>query len=342
MTERQLVYDTLEFRNPPRAPRQLWTLKWADLHYPEQLKEIRQAFPSDIAGPNAGAKKDSPLTCGDPNEIGEFTDAWGCVFVNRQRGVIGEVKSPQITGENWEDAKNVRFPVEWLDIDAAAVNESCKKDTRFLTGGCCPRPFEQLQFLRGSEQLYMDLALRPSGMMEFIARLHRFYCDWMEAWAKTDVDALNFMDDWGAQRSLLINPSAWREIFKPMYKDYIDIAHHAGKKIFMHSDGYTMDIIPDLIELGLDALNTQIFCMGIPNVAKFAGKITFWGEIDRQHLLSFGTVEQIEAAVADVKKYLWKNGGCIAQCEFGAGAKPENVRRVFEAWDKTIKTETCI
>lgn len=57
-----------------------------------------------------------------------------------------------------------------------------------------------------------------------------------------------------------------------MYKDYIDIAKKNGKKIFMHSDGYIIDIIPDLIELGLDALNCQIFCMGAENPAKFKEK----------------------------------------------------------------------
>jgi len=58
----------------------------------------------------------------------------------------------------------------------------------------------------------------------------------------------------------------------------------AGKKIFMHSDGHTLDIYPDMVELELDAFNSQIFCMGVQELAPFAGKITFWGEIDRQHV----------------------------------------------------------
>ena len=70
----------------------------------------------------------------------------------------------------------------------------------------------------------------------------------MRKWAQTDVDCLQMMDDWGSQKSLLISPKLWRQYFGPMYKDYIDIAHNAGKKISMHSDGYTLDILPDLIE----------------------------------------------------------------------------------------------
>jgi len=171
-------------------------------------------------------------------------------------------------------------------------------------------------------------------MLEFMSKMHSFYCDLVEKWAKTDVDAIMMMDDWGSQRSLLINPISWDAYFKPMYKDYIDIAKRYGKKTFMHSDGYTLDIYPRLIELGLDAFNSQIFCMGLDNLTQYKGKITFWGEIDRQELLSYATPEQVEHAVQEVYEKLWDNGGCIAQCEFGAGGKPENVYTVYETWAK--------
>ena len=71
----------------------------------------------------------------------------------------------------------------------------------------------------------------------------------------------------------------------PLYRDYIEIAHGRARKIFMHSDGHTLAIYPDLLELGLDAINSQPFCMGVEHLAPYAGRITFWGEIDRQHLL---------------------------------------------------------
>ena len=120
----------------------------------------------------------------------------------------------------------------------------------------------------------------------------------------------------------------------PMYRDYINIAHKYGKKIFMHSDGNTISIIPKLIDLGLDALNTQIFCIGVDKLEQFKGHITFWGEIDRQHLLPNGTRDDIDRAVDSVYNTLWKDGGCIAQCEFGAGANPDNVYRVYERWNQ--------
>ena len=102
--------------------------------------------------------------------------------------------------------------------------------------------------------------------------------------------------------------------------------------MFMHSDGNTLRIIPKLIDLGLDAINSQIFCMGVENLAQFKGKITFWGEIDRQHLIPNGTPQQIDEAVQKVYDTLWQDGGCIAQCEFGAGANPDNIYRIYEKW----------
>jgi hypothetical protein len=76
--------------------------------------------------------------------------------------------------------------------------------------------------------------------------------------------------------------------------------------------------------------------MGVENLTEYAGKITFWGEIDRQHLLPSGSRQDIAGAVVSVKDALWRNGGCIAQCEFGAGARPENVRQVYQTWERVV------
>ena len=261
-------------------------------------------------------------------------DEWGCRFTNIHEGVIGEVKEPVIREEDWSDAGKVHIPEELLTFDTDAVNRFCRETDRFVIAGCCPRPFEQLQFLRSTQELYMDLMDPPQGMLDFMERMHRFYCALLEKWAQTEVDALNFMDDWGSQKSLLISPKLWEAYFKPMYRDYIAIAKKYGKKTFMHSDGCILDIYPSMIALGLDALNSQIFCMGIDKLAQYRGRITFWGEIDRQHILPEGTPAQVEEAVKAVKESLWADGGCIAQCEFGPGAKPENVEAVFRAWNR--------
>ena len=335
MTSRELVHATLEFRNTEgRVPRDLWTLPWANQNYPNELKKIIEDFPPDFGGPVVKFAQPSLLESGDPCEVGTYIDAWGCQFTNIHRGIIGEVKQPLVTDDDWEDVDKVHIPEEWLTFDVDAVNESIKDSDKFICCGACPRPFEQLQFIRGTVNLYMDLMDPPRKMMEFIEKMHDFYCRQLTKWAQTDVDALNMMDDWGSQQSLLINPSIWEEIFMPMYRDYINIAHKHGKKIFMHSDGHILAILPKLIDLGLDAINSQIFCMGVENLAQYKGKITFWGEIDRQHLIPNGTREDIDRAVESVYNTLWQDGGCIAQCEFGPGANPDNVHRIYEHWNE--------
>lgn len=333
MTSKELVLSTLEFRNKEgRVPRQLWQLPWASNNYPEMLKKLDKDFEWDITGPDV-VYAEKTISRGDACEIGEYVDEWGCVFTNIHSGIIGEVKKPLILDDEWADSDNVHIPEELLSFDIDQVNRSCaEKSDKFLMSGCCPRPFEQLQFIRGTVNLYMDLMDPSEGMMKFIGKMHDFYCRLLEKWAKTDVDALNMMDDWGSQNDLLINPQVWEEIFMPMYKDYIDIAHSHGKKMFMHSDGNTLRIIPKLIDIGLDAMNAQIFCIGVDNLAQYKGKLTFWGEIDRQHLIPHGTTEDIDNAVQKVYDTLWQDGGCIAQCEFGPGANPDNVYRIFEKW----------
>jgi uroporphyrinogen decarboxylase len=331
-TPRELVKQTLEFASPARIPRQLWVLPWADEHCPTQLAEIRRCFPDDITVA-PGFYRQPVQVQGNPYSVGTFVDEWGCTFKNIQSGVIGEVKEPLI--KTWDDLDKLRTPDALLSVDVDQVNAFCRSTDLFVTGGCCPRPFERLQFLRKSENLYVDLAEQPAELMELIHRMHEFFMKELDLWASTEVDTLNFMDDWGSQRALLISPMTWRKIFKPLYKDYIDLAHSKGKYIFMHSDGYTAEIIPDLIELGLDALNTQLFTMDIEELGRrYRGKITFWGEIDRQHLLPYASTAEIDKAVRRVKDALYQEGGVIGQCEFGAGAKPENVYQVYKSWEE--------
>jgi len=332
MTSRELVYKTLEFQNFEwRAPRDLWVLPWAQNNYPRELSRIYEDFPNDFDRPEPCYKKQD-ISKGDPYEAGRHIDAWGCFFENLHPGVHGQVKEALVNDDEWDDISKIHIPVEWLSIDISQINAQCDGSDKFMISSVSPRPFEQLQFIRGTENLMCDLMFIPSGLKHFIQKMHTFYCDLLELWANTNVDALFIMDDWGSQTSLLINPILWEQVFKPMYKDYITIAHKAGKKIFMHSDGNTTSIYPHFIEMELDAINSQIFCIGLENLKQFAGKITFWGEIDRQHILTNANTDEVKSAVRTVRETFWANGGAIAQCEFGAGNKPENIRAVFEAW----------
>jgi len=121
-----------------------------------------------------------------------------------------------------------------------------------------------------------------------------------------------------------------------MYQDYIDIAKAHGKKVTMHSDGNILEIYPYIVDMGVDMINSQVFCIGVENLKPFRGKITLWGEMDRQHILATGSMQDVRDGVKRVFDTMWKDGGCIAQCEFGPGAKPDNVYEVFRAWNEML------
>jgi len=126
MTSREIVYRTLEFNNPERAPRNLWLLPWANNHYPEEVKEIMEAYPGDFDGP-PGHNSEDDISSGDPWEVGESTDAWGCTFTNYQKGIIGEVKEPIVTDDSWEDVSKVHIPVEWLTLIQSRLMNFAKR-----------------------------------------------------------------------------------------------------------------------------------------------------------------------------------------------------------------------
>ncbi|VGO21927.1 uroporphyrinogen decarboxylase family protein [Pontiella sulfatireligans] len=329
MTSRELVTATLNFEHTGRIPRQTWLLPWAELNFPGKPEEILSDFPCDLVCAPDLLAGPAPETEGDAHRIGTFIDEWNCIFENKADGIIGEVKQPIV--EDWSDTSRVHIPRELLAIDTEQINAFCHREERFVLRPIVARPFERLQFIRGTENLLIDLALEEDGLHEFIREMHAFHIELTEAWAQTDVDAIFIMDDWGTQNNLLINPDMWREFFKPLYKAYIDMAHAHGKKVFMHSDGNILSIYPDLIEIGLDAINSQIWCMGLDNLAPFAGQITFWGEMDRQHALATGTPDDVVAKSEEMKAKLYADGGLITQCEFGPGAHPANVRAYLEA-----------
>jgi len=252
--------------------------------------------------------------------------------------VIGEVKEPLLADES--DIVRYRPPFELLDnADFSRVNAGCASTDLFVKAGTEVRPFERLQFLRGTERVLMDLAYGSPSISSLIAMLHDFYCREMTMWAATDVDGVQFMDDWGSQQALLISPDMWREVFKPLYRDYCSILKGAGKFVFFHSDGHIQAIYPDLIEIGIDAVNSQLFCMDIEELGeKHRGRITFWGEIDRQGILAFGTPEDARAAVRRVRAALDRgSGGVIAQCEWGLDTPVENIAAVYGEWEKPLE-----
>ena len=341
MDSRERVFRCLEFMHPDRAPRTPSALPWVGIYAKTEWEALLRDFPSDFIGPGPVLAVGDRVS-GTQARKGIYVDEWGCPFEAAEDGVIGEVTHPPLA--DWAAFAHFRPPYEIIErADWDAVNRAQKANLagprKFMVAGTSIRPFERMQFLRGSENLYLDLACGTRDLVRLRDMVHEFYMRELVGWVKTDCDSVAFMDDWGSQQSLLINPGMWRELFKPMYKDYCYLIRAAGKKVFMHSDGCIDAIYPDLVEVGVDAMNSQLFTMDIEDLGRrFRGRVTFNGEIDRQWALPFGTVLDVRRAVGRVRRALDDGrGGVIAQCEWGVRAPPENVRAVYQAWTEPIE-----
>jgi uroporphyrinogen decarboxylase len=327
LTSRERVIRTIRFEGVDRPARDVWLLPAAFFGREEELRALLAQYPSDFGASGYHDPVDeSPLYI-----PGEWTDPWGSRWVNIQAGMIGEVKYPAL--DDWSKLAHWKPPYELLGQGFEDVNRTHAASNKFIHIGC-PRPFERLQFVRGSANAYMDLAWGVKEVFTLLDMLHDYYMRHLEYVVKTDVDGVSFMDDWGSAKALLISPKMWVEYFKPFYKDYCDLIHAHGKIALMHSDGYILDIYAHLIEVGVDALNSQLFAMPIEEIGRrFKGRITFWGEMDRQHILPFGSPDDVREAVARVKRALWdERGGVIGEAEFNKGYPLENIRAFFEAW----------
>jgi hypothetical protein len=331
LTSRERVRAALTFQHPDRTPRDLWALPYVTLFRQAELDDLLRAYPRDITG--VQATPGLTISAEQLAQPGHYTDEWGSGWHVAEAGVIGEVKAPALA--DWSKLDHFQPPWHLLSSRSRdAINRSCAETDKFVLSEATVRPFERLQFLRGSENLFMDIAYDRAELRRLLAMVHDYYLKDIDNWCQTDVDGVMLMDDWGTNQRLLIRPQVWREMFKPLYKEYCDRIHAAGKFVFFHTDGHTAAIYDDFIEIGIDAINSQLFVMDIEDLARrYKGKITFWGEIDRQYALPFGTPDEVRAAVLRVRRALDDgSGGVIAQCEWGKDNTRANIETVFKTW----------
>lgn len=332
MDARENVIRTLRHDNPQWIPVNIWQLPAAEIKYGNELESLIADCDPDIIF----APFNDPTE--DPRHYkqGVYTDCWGSTWNNRQDGIIGEVKEYPLSefGRIW----NYKSPKEILLSGIDRLGETrefiARNRDKFILGGWISI-FERMQFLRGTENLFMDTLIKSDEYYRLIEIVADYYMAYLDMWLTTDVDAIVFGDDWGSQRSLLISPATWKEQFKPIYKRFFDKIHAAGKYVFMHSDGYIYNLYDELIEIGVDAINSQVWCMGVEKVAeKCNHRITNWGEICRQHILPHGSIEDVVSAVSTMKEHLWVGGGLIGQFEAGPDMPFENIRAGLINWNK--------
>ena len=338
MTGREIFTRTLRHEPVERLPRDLWTVPYIGMYRRDEWERVLAMYPVDLTGAGGFHYGESPYVKGEAYRKGSYTDEFGAVWEVLEDGVTGEVKDPII--KTMKDLDSYKLPWEMLDEAVTDMPESIrayKETDLFVTAGSFVRPFERLQFLRGSEQLFYDIADADPIFLKLLDMIHEFNIRDMKISSALAADGVRFMDDWGSQRALLISPAAWRKYFKPLYKEYCDIIHKAGKFVFFHSDGYTAEIIDDLIEVGVDAFNTQLFCMDIEELGrKYAGKITFWGELDRQIILPFGSEEDVRASVRRLGKAFLseRRSGLVAEMSWETKTPMCNIVAAFDEFGK--------
>jgi uroporphyrinogen decarboxylase len=151
---------------------------------------------------------------------------------------------------------------------------------------------------------------------------------------KYDIDVFRFGDDWGTQNGLFTGPNLWREFIKPRIKQMYSLVKSKGKFVMIHSCGKLDEILPDLIECGLDVLNPfQPEVMDVYEVKKqYGDRLSFYGGISVQKLLPFGTVSQVKDEVKKLLDNIGRNGGYFASPSHDVppDCKPENIAAMIE------------
>ena len=159
----------------------------------------------------------------------------------------------------------------------------------------------------GMETALVKMMTEPEMFRAVIDRITEFYLKANEIFyeaGKGLLDAVLIGNDFGSQNGLMLSPDLLRELVFPGTKKLIDQAHGYGYKVIHHSCGAIADIIPDLIEMGVDVIHPiQALAAGMDPESlksKYGGKVSFCGGVDAQHLLVNGTAAEVSAKVSEL------------------------------------------
>jgi uroporphyrinogen decarboxylase len=189
------------------------------------------------------------------------------------------------------------------------------KNEYWIVGVTVTTMFECAWALRGYERMLSDFVLNPELAERLLDLPYHYHLVAAKKLTEMGVDMIWIGDDVGAQKAMLISPKMWRKFLKPRMANFIAElkAINPQLKVAYHSDGFIYPIIPDLIEIGLDVLNPiQPASLDPIQLKKdFGNKLCFWGSIDEQHTLPFGTAADVGAEVKTRLETLGKDGGLI-------------------------------
>ena len=340
MKHRERVLMALNHQEPDRCPMQIsFTPEFAsrlkhdmglrdeDLHNPHgggNTYALERTLDEDMILTSVGWANSYYATESLSSDGLTYTDEWGVSWRNTPyQTEFGTGHYTEIVGHplaNDEAIASYQPPDPnrpELYLEAERVIRDYQAEY-WIVGVTVTTIFETAWALRGYENTLFDLVPDPDDP-DLIERLFDIPFDYHLTAAKKlvslGVDMIWLGDDVGAQESMLIAPETWRRFFKPRLAQFISVLKTINPevKVAYHSDGMILPIIPDLIEIAVDVLNPiQPGSMDPAEIkAKFGRELCFWGSIDEQYTLPFGTPAEVEAEVLMRLKTLGKNGGLI-------------------------------
>ncbi len=313
MTPRTIVKKTLEFDKPERIA---YNFK-------------AEGYPDDTVWGGIAPNPNHDYSWHEPTEYLDrypfLKDFRGWVRHDEQGSLWGKLPGDYSnTGEvlqgvlkDWDQLDSYTFPhISDPKRFEHIEQEYAKQPDKFRMGGLPGFPFAIMRYMRKMEIFLEDILLEPERVMQLNEMVTRELEGCIDNYAALGTDGIFTCEDWGIQDRLLINPQVWREMFKPTLKRIFDRIHSKNMYVIMHSCGYIWDILPDLIEIGVDAMQLdQPTLMGIEQVAElFDKKVTLFSPVDIQKILPTGDREYIERSARQmVDLFASKGGGLIAK-----------------------------
>lgn len=354
MNSRERYLRALTFQGPDRAPLFHFTLPGAFRVHGRALEELYARYPSDVLlspvfrghfGFKMGYFAGRPLEEIPLRQV--VYDGWGCGFLFLTQDHGGQAVGHPLA--NWGALDSYRPPdplvgLEGIEEDVRHMQEVVLQDgQKHFVYAHGDHVFYRMVPLRGYEDLLVDLAEdRPE-----VYALRDMVVEWnlrrIERWLETGlVDGILLRDDWGTQTSLMVRPATWRKVFKPAYKRLVEAIHRGGAYASLHTHGYTWEILSDLVELGFDEVNHEAQLMDLKEQGRrYAGKVCFRPELDRQHILPHGTPQEVRAHVRRMFDVFGQsNGGYVGYGGIGADVPLPNVEAMLDAvWALSYSTK---
>jgi len=216
-----------------------------------------------------------------------------------------------------DEVGTFRAPVlDWAAITddlRANVERHAAKDTLVIARNEMLL-FERAKHLLGTAECLMAFLAEPERMHALLDVMTVFQVELAHAIMRSGVAGIRFTDDWGTQNALFIHPDQWRAFIKPRQRRVNDVVKQYGGYVFQHSCGHIEEIVPDLIEMGVDVLDP---CQPASNdilrwKRDYGERLSFMGGLDTQGYLTFGTPDEVEPAVSRVVEFMARGGGYIA------------------------------